>query len=138
MTTPPPWLVDFVNRAAEHLHAVDVMSPLGCHTFHDPEGWEITLFASASEVVGGVGDGRRCASRFFADVKAISEQFDEVDTISWQTHRLDADDDLGSHIAVEGQVQGEHVWLRILANAPRQSPPGRKGYAYLQLWEEAW
>ncbi|HUQ68862.1 MAG TPA: hypothetical protein VM165_05025 [Planctomycetaceae bacterium] len=138
MSNTPDWMRDFADAVASHLQPVDVMSPLGCHLHRSVEAWEVTVFASSTEVVGGSRDGESRASRFHVDVLGVCQLFDELDGLSWQTHRLGQGDDLGPHIAIEGRVQGEPVWLRIPATAPKPFSPGRLAHANTQQWEEVW
>jgi hypothetical protein len=128
----------FADAVAAQLQAVDVLPPLGCHVHRDAEAWELTVFASATEVIGGSRDGEFRMSRFHVDVLGICQLFDEIASITWQTHRLGQRDDLGAHLAIEGQVQGEPVWLRIPAVAPKAFAPGRLAHALTQQWEEVW
>ncbi len=138
MTNAPRWLEGFTNQVATLLHEIDVLAPLGCHYCLDLECWEITLFAGATEVVGGAHDGRRCSSRFFLDVKGLVDIFDSVESIAWQSHALEPDDEIGAHLSVEGVYQGHLVWLRIPAIPPRCFPIGRKAHVKQQTWEEVW
>ena len=58
--TVPAWLNSFASAATEHIHGVDILSPLGCHCYHNRarDEYELTLFASRTQVVGGGKDGR--------------------------------------------------------------------------------
>lgn len=138
MSHQPDWLRTFADAVAAHLHAVELLPPIGCHVHHHPEGWEVTLFASATEVVGGRRDGKVRTARFHVDVLAICQLFDEVSGIAWQTHRLGPSDELGAHLVVDGQVHGEPVSLRIPAVAPKMFAPGRIAHALTEQWEEVW
>ena len=64
MSAPTEWLETLTNRVIEHVYPVDVLAPIGCHSFHNPaEGrWEISLFVSKTEVVGGMHDGKQTAT----------------------------------------------------------------------------
>jgi hypothetical protein len=96
------------------------------------------VFASATEVIGGSRDGELRSSRFHVDVLGVCQLFDEIASVTWQTHRLGQRDDLGAHLSIEGQIQGESVWLRIPAVAPHPFAPGRLAHALTQQWEEVW
>ena len=74
MSTPPDWLNQLANAAAEEIEGLDVLAPLGCH-YHDADGvWEVTLFASLTEVVGGAKDGVLRRSKFSVDLLQLSRQ----------------------------------------------------------------
>ena len=73
----PTWLDGFASAAAEHIHGVDILSPLGCHCYHNQarNEFELTLFASRTQVVGWRLDGREIGCNF--DVR-INEVMDPV------------------------------------------------------------
>lgn len=138
MTTPPPWLQSLADQVTLQMKAVEHLAPLGCHVFRSPEQWEVTIFASATEIIGGPKDGRHKPSRFFLDVQGLIALFDRVDCVAWQAQGLGPDDDVGPHLSLEGIYQGEPVWLRIPSLAPRGFPTGRQAYVHQQTWEESW
>lgn len=138
MANPPEWLQDLTDRVAEAIEAVDVLAPLGCHYAETSEGWEITLFAASTEIIGGDQDGRRRPSRFFLDLDRVKSVFESVESYMWQAQGLGAMDDVGPHIAILGRYAGHPVWLRIPSVAPRQFPPGRRANVHQQNWEEVW
>lgn len=138
MASPPDWLREFADAIAEQIRAVDLLAPIGCHLFHAVDVWEVTLFVSSTEVIGGQHDGRERASRFFLDLQGVASVFDTVESFAWQAQDLGDDDDVGPHISVEGSYQGEAIWLRIPATAPPAFQPGRQANAYHHRWEETW
>jgi hypothetical protein len=138
MASPPIWLQELADGAAGCLTPVDLLSPLGCHFTQHDLLWEVTLFASATEVVGGHRDGTERSSRFLVDVLALQRLFDEVEEVQWQPQRIGPDDDLGQHLSVVGRRAGEAVWLRVLSRAPRRFESGRQARVYEMLWAEKW
>jgi hypothetical protein len=139
MSAPPPdWLKDLADAAAQLMIPADVMSPIGCH-FCQAEGvWEVTIFASSTEIVGGGRDGEVCRSRFTVDVQALSLLLTDVVDISWQAHPLAADDELGPHIAIDGWLGEHQVSLRVLAFPPKRFTPGRRAIGYASQFEDLW
>jgi len=126
------------DEAGAALIAVDVLAPLGCH-FCEADGvWEITLFASHTEILGGPNDGGVRPSRFHVDFKALLVLFDEVESAYWQAQGLGADDEVGPHVGIDGIYQGHRVWLRIPSLAPRRFPAGRHALVQPETWEELW
>ena len=99
---------------------------------------QVTLFASATEIIGGPQDGRVRPSRFHLDVKSLFDLFDEIDSAYWQAQGLGGGDELGPHFGIEGRYQGHHVWLRLPALPPKQFPPGRQAQVHERTWEELW
>lgn len=138
MTPPPEWLSNLANEVAAHIQPFEPLAPVGCHYHQGEEGWEITVFVSATEVVGGPQDGNRYGSRFRIDLKHLLEVFSEVNEVEWQAQRLDEQDELGAHLSIEGLCSGEPVWVRIPASAPARFEPGRQMHVHHRRWKEVW
>jgi hypothetical protein len=138
MTNPPEWLHQFTDEVAKAISAVDVLAPLGCHVYRAQEHWEVTLFVSATEIMGGSLDGKHRPSRFFLDIQQVMQVFDRLRSVVWQAQGLGQGDDVGPHQSFEGDYCGHPVWLRIPSLAPRQFPAGRVAHVNQQTWEEVW
>lgn len=138
--TPPLWLEETVNQVTAQFHAMDFLAPIGCHYFHDEsrDVWEVTLFVSQTETLGGEFDGKRTNSRFSLDLTGWESIFTEVHRFSWQAVSMGDDDDLGPHVSLEGRVNENDVWLRIVAEPPPQFEVGRiadtKRGRFFDLW----
>jgi hypothetical protein len=139
MSSPPSWLAEFVNSVATHVLPVADSAPLGCHYHLDDDGvWEVTLFAARKETVGGPQDGHVRPSRFRVDLLAVCAEFQTIHGVSWQAQRMGRRDELGPHVAVEGEFRGTTIWLRIPAAAPQQFPPCRSHVTNNHRSEEIW
>lgn len=138
MPPTPLWIVNLANSVAAHLEPLEPMPPLGCHYHCCDCYWEISLFPSQTEIVGGSEDGRQSAPRFFVDVLAVARLFSRVDELTWQSKSVDDSDQLGSHIAIGGLCEGESVSIRILQSAPRDFDPGRKAMVHDGCLIETW
>ncbi len=138
MVSPPSWLSNFVDSVTSNIHAYDVLSPLGCHYQQVKDIWEVTVFASRTEIVGGPQDGLTCHASFNVDISGILQCFSEVGTISWQSQSLGSDDELGAHLAVEGICDNKQIWLRITSTAPERFGVGRRAVVNQQQIEEMW
>lgn len=138
--TPPLWLSETVNHVTAQFHAVDDLAPIGCHCFHDElhDLWEITLFVSQTETVGGEYDGKRTNARFCVDLAALESLFSEVRRFSWQAASMGNDDDLGPNVSLEGRVQDKNVWLRIVGEPPPQIEAGRIADANRRQFFDLW
>lgn len=123
----PTWLNSLASAAAEHIHGVDILSPLGCHSYHNQarDEFELTLFASRTQVVGGRLDGREVGSNFDVNIGAVMDLFDAPPKVGWQALAKGEEDQLGPHISFEGSYMGQAVWLRILGEAPERYEHGR-------------
>jgi hypothetical protein len=125
MCIPPSWLKRIVHEISTLVRSYDD-APLGCHYHLAEDCWEITVFLMRVEIVGGGRDGESLVLPFHLDIAAVPKLFDEVETFSWQTGRFGQHDDLGQHISITGRVGEDAVWLRILADAPKQTPTAGK------------
>jgi hypothetical protein len=140
MVASPAWLPKLADAVIAHMRAVDILSPVGCHHFYDEaeQQWEITLFASRTEVVGGEYDGRWTFSKFGLDVLGLMKIFSKIDSCHWQAHSFGADDELGAHISIVGEFAGQRLWLRVLASAPERFESGRIADTAQQRLENTW
>ncbi|SFH70165.1 hypothetical protein [Planctomicrobium piriforme] len=125
MPAQPQWLSEFVEGVCGCLHAVEELPPIGCHYIHADQTWEVSIFISPTELVGGEHDGERLSCLYVVDVVDLMHVFDVVESASWQPLALNETDELKSHLAVSGYFQGNSIWLRILAETPERYDPGR-------------
>jgi hypothetical protein len=139
-TSPPVWLRWFANEAAQAILDTAVHAPIGCHYHYGEERseWEVTVFVSDTEVVGGPRDGTLVPCRIQVDLSHALGLFDEMPRVHWLAGAVREDEDLDQHVSLEGQVRGHHVWLRVLAQAPQQAGPGRLLYASTGTLEDLW
>lgn len=120
------------------MHPTEVMSPVGCHYHLAEDVWEVTIFASKTEVIGGEQDGLRFPSRFVLDVGALIGLFSDVDEVRWQNLAQAVDDELGAHLAIEGIHRGMRMVLRITAEAPDRFDSGRLANVYEMRFVDVW
>jgi len=138
MAIPPEWISTLANSVATCLEPLEPLPPLGCH-FHQCEtGWEISVFPAHTEIVGGADDGRHTAPRFRVDLLGVADHFTEIHSITWQSKSIDDEDQLGCHLAIDGQHGGEAVSVRILRSAPACFDPGRKAMTIDGCLIEIW
>ena len=124
---PPAWLRWLSNDAARGIIDDEYHAPIGCHYYQNPEDeeWEVTIFVSATEVVGGPMDGTNLPQRVQLNIGHVISLFDEPPSVFWQSDKVDDDDELDQHISFEGLARGNRIWLRILKNSPEGTGPGR-------------
>lgn len=137
-TSPPTWLADLSDRVLALTFAEAPLQSVGCH-YQSVEGvWEITLFAGATETVGGIRDGDWADPPFGVDLLGLPACFDEIRNMWWQTQPLGSEDDLGAHLSIEGTIGGESVWLRIKAHAPDRFGPAHQTLTHEQRTVDLW
>ncbi len=138
MAPPLNWMSNFIDQVSASIQPHGDLAPLGCHFQHFNGVWEITLFASLTELIGGPQDGKLKNSHFNVDVKHLIDAFSTIESIAWQAHRMDQFDELGPHLAVEGTIHDKTVWLRITSSAPTQFGPGRQFFVNNQSIKDIW
>ncbi len=121
---PEIWLHGLVEAVAGCMMADSPMGPLGYRYGEDDGLWEIDLYPTPVELVGGAVDGEVVASGFSLDIEQLRSLFDRIDAVAWQS--LGFPDGEGPHISIEGVYHGKEVFLQVLAYAPDDEEPGMK------------
>ena len=140
---PPRWIERLAKLISQEFHSADLLAPIGCHFHHYDDGvnrsqWEVTLFVSNTELFGGPHDGQLAVSRYMLDLKKVLAVFDAVESFYWQAQSMADDDQVGPHIGLEGEFEGNWVWLRITSEPPVQFEPGRSVDLYSNAVEDRW
>jgi hypothetical protein len=118
------WVDGFVEAVAACMTSDSPMGPLG-YRYGEEEGfWEIDVYATPVELVGGAVDGEVVAPGFTLDVEELRPAFDEIKALMW--HSLGFPHDEGPRLVVEGVYQGREVFLQVLAYAPEDEEPGMR------------
>lgn len=121
MTSNPEWIRHLVESVSEATMSISEETELGCHVYrnrsNDIDEWEITLYGEPSSL------GGRLASYsvnpvLSVDALAVAMIFDTIQSCRWQSGAVNSNDDLGTHLSVEGILNGEAVWLRIIGQKP--------------------
>lgn len=134
----PPWLRELADAVAAQIAPADLLAPLGCHICEVEGQWEISLFASSTEVVGGSRDGRRRQSKFTVNLMKVLGLFEEIKACHWQNRPFSASDELGAHFSVDAHYAGHPVSLRVLAAAPKRFSSGRQARVNDDAIVETW
>ena len=121
MINSPSWVRELVDAVAEATTSINADGELGCHVYKSQSDelteWEITIFGEPAQM-GGRLAAFTTDPVFSIDVFSIVTLFDTLISCRWQTSQIDSDDDLGTHLSVEGIQNGEVVWLRIVSQKP--------------------
>ena len=141
--SPPEWTSALAGAIAEHLVAASIPAPIGAHVQKavdetGPEVWEVSLFYGKTEIVGGPRDGKQTDTPFWLDLTGLGRVFDYVEGLTWQAAALGPEDDLGPHVAIEGEFEGHRVRVRILAAAPDRFPPARSADTLRGTFVDLW
>jgi hypothetical protein len=121
---PVLWLRQLVEAVSDNVTANSPMGPLGYRYGQDEDCWEVSVYPTPVELIGGAVDGEVVVPGFSLDLKGLCDVFDTVEECVWQSLGLAPND--GPEIWVEGGFQGQHVFLQVLAHAPDDELPGMK------------
>src|SRR5205085_9272692 len=120
----PAWLDDFLQAVSACVEPDSSMGPLGLR-YQEEEGfWEVQIYPTPVEVVGGAHDGELVAPGFSLNLEELRSTFDSITDLGWNALELDYPE--GPHIYIEGRFQGHEVYLEVLAYAPDDEEPGMK------------
>jgi hypothetical protein len=118
------WLSVFLESVGACIESDSPMGPLGLRYGEEDGAWEVLIYPTPVELVGGAHDGAVVAPGFTLDLEQLRALFDTIAASGWQT--LGLADTEGPHLYVEGVYQGRDVFLRVLALAPEDEEPGLK------------
>lgn len=122
--TTPSWLEALVDCVANAMEAHSALGPLAYRYRPEDDLWAIVLYPTPVALRGGPNDGRVVSPGFSLDLKQLLAIFEEVVAVNWTTQPFAPEDSDNPSIAIEGQFQGQAVFLQILAEAPPDEAPG--------------
>jgi hypothetical protein len=126
MAEAPQWLVSLVDAVGNRLEPHSATGPLAFRWRQEGDFWEIAVYYTPGEVIGGAEDGAVIVPGFSLHVQELISAFEKVTGACWHSHSFGPHDSLGPHISIEGVYQGHEVWLQVLAEAPEDEEPGFK------------
>ena len=116
------WLSALREAVGGCVGADSPMGPLGLR-YREEEGlWEVWLYPTPVELVGGRHDGEVVVPGFSLDLEQLRACFETVVALSWDALGLNCPE--GPHVAIEGVFLGREVCLQVLAYAPKGEGPG--------------
>ncbi|MHB8900034.1 MAG: hypothetical protein ACYC6Y_14900 [Thermoguttaceae bacterium] len=118
------WLDRLVNAVADATLADGPMGPLGCRYREEDDFWEVDVYPTPLELVGGATDGEVVAPPFTFDVEQLRTAFDRIEALVWQSQGFPNDE--GPRLIIEGAYRGRGVYLQVLAYAPEDEEPAIK------------
>jgi hypothetical protein len=86
--------------------------------------WDVNIYPTPVELVGGAEDGEVVVPGFTLDLERLREAFTRLDAFGWNALGLPDQD--GPYVYFEGDFMAHEVFLRILAEAPPDEEPGIK------------
>ncbi|MBC8869804.1 MAG: hypothetical protein H8E44_10320 [Planctomycetes bacterium] len=123
-SSSPVWLENLVDHIAMNMEADSVQGPLGYRYGEEDGFWEVIVYPTPVELLGGAVDGEVVAPGFTLDLEGLRSGFDRIADSRWNAFGLIPGE--GPYLAVEGKFQGHDLFLRILAYAPDDEDPSIK------------
>lgn len=123
-TEDDDWLDLLLDAVTSCIEADSPMGPLGFRTWEEEGFWEVRIFPTPVELVGGAHDGEVVVTGFRLDLEQLRQEFASVVAFGWNALGLTWPE--GPHIYLEGVFQGREVFLQVLAYAPEGEEPGLK------------
>jgi hypothetical protein len=121
---PAVWLRGLVEAVAGCIEADSAMGPLGYRYGEEDDLWQIDLYPTPVELLGGAVDGEVVDPGFTLDIEQFRGLFDRIDALAWQSLGFPFGE--GPQMAVEGVYRGHHVFVQVLAYAPDDEEAGRR------------
>ena len=117
---PAAWLHRLVEAVAGSMTADSPMGPLGHRHRREEACWEVDVYPTPIELVGGAADGEVVVPGFTLDVDELRAAFDRIETLEWIS--LGFPHDEGPRLVVEGIFQGQEVFLQVLTQHTLNRP----------------
>ena len=118
------WLNTLLEEVEGCMQPDSPMGSLGLQYSEEEDFWEVWIYATPVELVGGRHDGEVVVPGFALDLEQLRESFDSVIAFHWNALGLNYPE--GPHVAIEGVFLGREVYLQVLAYAPEGEEPGLK------------
>jgi hypothetical protein len=119
----PDWLKILVDLVVDCIEVESPAGPLGVRWGRDDDFWEVTIYPTPVELVGGAVDGEVVTPGFTLDLERLRTAFTRLDAFGWNALGLGQD---GPCIQLEGDFMARQLFLRVLAQAPQDEAPGAK------------
>ena len=101
----PAWMENLVEVISECVEAQSPMGPLGYRYLAQGDPWELMVYPTPVELVGGADDGAVVNPGFSLDLQALLAHFDRVEAFQWYPSGLGPYDTEGPCVSIEGLYQ---------------------------------
>jgi len=120
----PDWLDGLLDAVAACVEADSPMGPLGLRYWEVDGFWEVCIYPTPVELLGGAHDGAVVDPGFSLDLEQLRLMFNTVAAFGWNALGLTNPE--GPYVYVEGVYQDRDVYLQVLSRAPEDAEPGMK------------
>lgn len=122
----PEWLTGLIEDVALLFEPLAGVARVGCECQLHEDCWEVRMYLGATEIVGGLHDGRALHASFQFDLSALLERFTTVDSCSWTTFTGEAESEQAagrSFLTVQGWLGENPMRLKVYSHSPRELGP---------------
>ena len=102
MAEAPQWLVSLVDAVGNRMEPHSATGPLAFRWRQEGDFWEIAVYYTPGEVIGGAEDGAVIVPGFSLHVQELISAFEKVTNVCWFSHSFGQHDTRGAHISIEG------------------------------------
>lgn len=124
MSKPPVCMESLIDIVANSMEPHNELGRLGYRWGNEDGFWEISVYPTPAELVGGAEDGAVVFPGFSLDVQELSTAFEELVDVHWRAQLFGPHDQEGQNLSLEGVYDGHDVWLLVLSEAPDDEEPG--------------
>ena len=126
MSEAPAWMESLIDLVGGCMDAHSGLGPLAFRWRQEEDQWDIMVYPTRGELIGGADDGALVSPGFSFDVQELTTAFEELVDVRWQAQALGPHDQEGQHLSIEGVYDGHQVYLQVLSDAPEDEEPGFK------------
>jgi len=120
----PEWLRNLISDLAELFDPSEDVARVGFECQLTEEGWEVGLFLSRVEIVGGRFDGKAELCQFSYNLHALRGRFEDVTTFRMTAMPKSDSEDAVSFVELQGKVEQTVVRLKIYSIPPQKAGIG--------------
>jgi hypothetical protein len=125
----PEWLQSLIADLAELFDPAEDVARVGYECLPTEAGWEVGLFLSRVEIVGGRFDGKAELCEFSYDLKELKDRFDEILDLKMTALPKAGREEAYSFVQVRGIVESTPVSLKIFSVPPQDATIGLRRHA---------
>lgn len=123
-TEQDDWLDILRDAVAACIEVASPMGPMGLRYTEEEGFWQVFVFPTPVELVGGAQDGAVVEPGFSLDLEQLRDAFESIVAFGWNAQGLTSYE--GPYVHIEGFFQGREVYLQILAYPPEDEKPWLK------------
>jgi len=124
----PDWLQTLIADLAELFEPAEDVARAGFECQPTENGWEVGLFLSRVEIVGGRYDGKAELCQFSYNLQALRSHFEEISKLQMTALPKADREEAVSFVEVRGKVQQTDVSLKIYSIPPQDAGIGLRRY----------